>query len=159
MNQTKSFDVLDPETVSPRIGSAYPAPFSEPCAARTKHGLGDALGLSQFGVNLVELPPGVWSAQRHWHRREDEFVMVLEGEITLISDEGELVLKPGQVTGFPAGVENGHHLVNRSDAPARYLEVGTRSAAEQVDYPDIDMKMDRKAGGKSAFLNKAGDPL
>jgi uncharacterized cupin superfamily protein len=121
-------DWLDPDSVTPRVGSIYPAPFAEPLKGREKRALGDAAGLSQFGVNLVTLQPGAWSSQRHWHENEDEFIYVLEGEVTLITDAGEQVLKPGLAAGFPAGKTNGHHLVNRSDKPARYFEVGTRAA-------------------------------
>jgi uncharacterized cupin superfamily protein len=123
---------LDPATVTPRVGSIYPAPFAAPLAGREKRALGDPLGLSQFGVNLVTLGPGSWSSQRHWHENEDEFVYVLEGQVTLITDEGEATLRPGMAAGFPAGKEDGHHLINRGNAPARYLEVGTRAATEEV---------------------------
>jgi uncharacterized cupin superfamily protein len=106
---------LDPKSVTPRLGSIYPPPFDEPLQGREKRALGDPLGLTQFGVNLVTLAPGAWSSQRHWHGNEDEFVYVLEGEVTLVTDQG-----------FSAGNANGHHLINRSDKPALYLEVGTR---------------------------------
>lgn len=159
MTKALKIPALDPKTVSPRIGSAYPVEFAGPCQDRAKAMLGNALGLSQFGVNLVELDPGAWSSQRHWHEKEDEFVFVLEGEITLISDSGEQVLGPGMAAGFPAGREDGHHLINKTDKPARYLEVGTRSPEEAVAYPDIDMKMEREAGGESRFLSRAGEPL
>jgi uncharacterized cupin superfamily protein len=154
--KTKSW--LDPAAVTPRVGSIYPAPFAAPLAGREKRALGDPLGLSQFGVNLVTLAPGSWSSQRHWHENEDEFVYVLEGEVTLISDDGETVLGPGMAAGFPAGKEDGHHLINRGNAPARYLEVGTRDANEAAHYSDIDM-MARKRNGKFVFTRKNGEPF
>lgn len=124
-----------------RTGSGYPAPYDEPCRARRRQKLGDAAGLTQFGVNLLTLPPGVWSSQRHWHSREDEFVWVVEGEVILIDDDGEHLLRAGDCAGFRSGDPNGHHLVNRSDRDAKVLEVGTRlpDGSEFVDYPDVDM--------------------
>ena len=115
---------LDPVSVTPRVGSTYPAPSGAPLAGREKRALGDALKLTQFGVNLVTLAPGTWSSQRHWHANEDEFIYVLDGEVTLVTDAGEKVLGPGMAAGFPAGKPDGHHLVNRSERPALYLEVG-----------------------------------
>ena len=148
---------LDPAALSPRKGSSYPAPFDEPCKEREKRVLGDPVGLTQFGVNLTTLAPGAWSAQRHWHRNEDEFVYVLDGELTLISDAGEQRLTAGMAAGFPAGVEDGHHIVNRSDRPASILEIGSRAAEEFADYPDIDMKVEMKER-KFRFMHKNGDP-
>ena len=120
-------------------GTDYPPPHDVPCRQRARRRLSDAFGLSQFGANLLELPPGAWSSQRHWHERQDEFVYVLEGEVTLVTNEGETVLKTGMCAGFRAGVANGHHLINRSTAVARVLEVGTRTAEETAHYSDIDM--------------------
>jgi uncharacterized cupin superfamily protein len=149
---------LDPPTVPARAGSSYPAPYRAAVAARRKRPLGDALGLSQFGVNLVELPSGCWSSQRHWHSHEDEFVYVLEGEFTLVSDGGEQVLSPGMAAGFPAGKADGHHLINRADRAAVYLEVGTRrDDVDQVNYPDIDMAI-RLLDGRPMFVRKSGEP-
>jgi uncharacterized cupin superfamily protein len=123
-----------------RFGTAYPAPYDKPCEQRARAPLGDAAGLDQFGVNLLTLQPGVWSSQRHWHSHEDEFCWVVEGEVVLIDETGETVLRAGDCAGFKAGVANGHHLVNRSDRVARVLEVGTRNPVEDAcDYPDIDM--------------------
>src|SRR4026209_2786093 len=99
-----------------RTGTDYPPPHNQPCLKRRRRRLGDAFGLSQFGVNLLELAPGTWSSQRHWHERQDEFVYVLEGEVVLVTDAGETVLKPGMVAGFRAGEPNGHHLRNNSNA-------------------------------------------
>lgn len=148
---------LDPGTLAPRRGASYPAPFAAQTARRLKWALGDALGLAGFGVNLVELAPGAWSAQRHWHSREDEFVYVLEGEITLITEAGAQTLGPGMAAGFPAGVADGHHLVNRSDAPARYLEVGDRDGADECSYPDIDLQR-RPGPDGPVFTNRKGAP-
>jgi uncharacterized cupin superfamily protein len=147
---------LDAMSVSPRTGSGYPAPFAEAVAGRVKRALGDALDLTQFGVNLVTLPPGAWSSQRHWHANEDEFVYVLEGEATLVTDAGETPLKPGMAAGFPAGRADGHHLINRTDKPVVYLEVGTRAPTEVAQYSDIDM-MARRDGGAFVFTHKNGD--
>jgi uncharacterized cupin superfamily protein len=148
---------LDPVSVTPRVGSTYPAPFGAPLAGREKRALGDALKLTQFGVNLVTLAPGTRSSQRHWHANEDEFIYVLDGEVTLVTDAGEKVLGPGMAAGFPAGKPDGHHLVNRSERPALYLEVGTRAAYEEAHHSDIDM-VARKEGGRFVFTHKNGDP-
>ncbi|HEX2479144.1 MAG TPA: cupin domain-containing protein, partial [Geminicoccaceae bacterium] len=125
---------------------------------RAKRPLGDATGLTQFGVNLVELPPGCWSSQRHWHTHEDEFVYVVDGELTLVTDAGEQVLSAGMAAGFPAGTPDGHHLINRTDRPATYLEVGTRrDEVDECDYPDIDMAV-RHRDGIQMFVRKNGEP-
>ena len=157
MTETVRPPALDPEAVAPRHGSSYPRPFAAETDGRSKQVLGDALGLTNFGVNLVRLEPGAWSAQRHWHSHEDEFVYVLEGEITLVTDEGAQVLGPGMTAGFPAGVENGHRLVNRGAAPAVYLEIGDRRSEDTVHYPDIDLVLRPGAGGR-VFMNRKGEP-
>ena len=148
---------LDASAVQPRIGSSYPPPFDKPCANRERRALGNAFGLSQFGVNLLTLPPGAWSSQRHWHEQEDEFVYVLEGEVTLIIDAGEQRLTPGMAAGFPAGDRDGHHLVNRSDRPAQVLEVGTRADRDYAEYPDIDMTVEI-TDGTARFRHRNGEP-
>ena len=130
---------MDPATIEPAIGTGYPPPFAADCAQRAKRQVGDALGLANFGVNLVTLPPGTASSQRHWHSHQDEFVYIVEGKATLVTDAGAQVLGPGMVAGFPAGKADGHHLVNRSEADVIYLEVGDRPPVDDVDYPDIDM--------------------
>ncbi len=145
------------EDVEARIGSSYPEPFAAECRDRIKRVLGDLFGLTQFGVNLTTLPPGAWSAQRHWHEHEDEFIYVIEGELVLVSDDGEETLAAGACAGFPAGRANGHHLVNRSGSTARYLEIGTRSATERSHYPDIDLEA-RRAGGSFQFTRRNGEP-
>jgi uncharacterized cupin superfamily protein len=141
-----------------RRGSDYPAPHNEPCRDRLRRALGDAFGLSQFGVNLLELPPGTWSSQRHWHERQEEFVYVLEGEVVLVTDEGETTLTPGMTAGFRAGSGNGHHLINRSPTAARVLEVGTRTVEETAHYSDIDMMVREDADGWG-YYTKDGRPL
>ena len=146
---------LHVDEVTPRSGTDYPPPHDVPCRQRRRRRLSDAFGLDQFGVNLVELAPGTWSSQRHWHERQDEFIYVVEGEVTLVTNEGETVLKPGMFAGFRAGMANGHHLTNRSNAIARVLEVGTRTAEETAHYPDIGM-MYREGEG---YLSAEGRPL
>lgn len=148
---------VDAKSVSPRTGSRYPAEFKGVAGRREKRALGDACGLTHYGVNLVHLPPGAWSSQRHWHSHEDEFVYVLEGELTLVTDAGDQILTPGMSAGFPANCADGHHLINRSDRMAVYLEVGDRSDDDKVDYPDIDMKLEMR-DGEFAFLHKNGKP-
>ena len=151
---------LNPAAVTARVGSSYPAPFASQVGGRRKRALGDALGLRNFGVNLVELPPGALSALRHWHSRQDEFVYVLEGEITLVTDDGEQLLTAGMVAGFPAGAEDGHHLVNRSDATALYLEAGDRTPCDDVVYSDVDLTLpfDPDAKPHDVFRHKDGTP-
>jgi uncharacterized cupin superfamily protein len=126
------------------VGSRYPHPYELPCQDRVRRKLGDAAGLTQFGVNLLRLPPGTWSSQRHWHSGEDEFIYVLEGEVVLVCDDGEELLRSGDCAGFVAGERVGHHLQNRSARDALVLELGTRAASPDtglVDYPDIDMQV------------------
>jgi uncharacterized cupin superfamily protein len=131
-----------------KTGSGYPTPFDLPCAARARQRLGDAAGLTDFGVNLLRLPPGVWSSQRHWHSAEDEFVYIVEGEVVLVTDAGEELLRSGDCAGFKAGVKDGHHLQNRSDRDAILLEVGSRRVAEdEGEYPDIDMRFLKNDAG------------
>lgn len=139
-----------------RVGSAYPPPFDEPCKARERRRLGDVAGLTQFGVNLLRLTPGSWSSQRHWHTAEDEFVWVLEGEVVLVTNAGEQVLKSGDCAGFAAGVADGHHLQNRSGRDAVVLEVGSRRPQEDgCDYPDVDMVI---PAGTGEFRHRDGRP-
>lgn len=144
-------------TAPSRSVTIYPPEYAGPLQGRTKRALGDLFALTQFGVNLTELAPGSSSSERHWHRIEDEFIYVLEGEVTLVDDSGEHVMTPGMCAGFKAGVPNGHKLVNRSAQPARFLEVGTRSPEETATYPDADM-VGIKTGGKFAFTRKDGTP-
>ena len=148
---------IDATSVPLRRGSNYPHPFSEPCAGRRKHALGDAFGLTDYGVNRVTLPPGTWSSQRHWHSDEDELVYILEGNPTLVTGAGRTRLEPGMCAGFAAGVPNGHHLVNDTERSVVYLEVGSRRRGEDVDYPDIDMQIKGRGLG-GVYLHKDGTP-
>lgn len=157
MTKTVRPPALDPLSVSPRTGSSYPEVFRAPCAGRVKRALGAAAGLTHFGVNLVHLAPGAWSAQRHWHSHEDEFVLVLEGEVTLVSEGGEQTLGPGMAAGFPAGVADGHCLINRGAHEAVYLEVGTRAPEDVVAYPDIDLVARPGPEGR-VFTTRSGEP-
>ncbi|HTJ84477.1 MAG TPA: cupin domain-containing protein [Polyangiaceae bacterium] len=147
---------LDPASVSPRSSSGYPEPYRSRVLPREKRALGDALGLTRVGVNLTTLPPGKESAMRHFHTREDELVFVLEGEVVLRTDEGEQVLTAGMCAGFPAGVENGHQLVNRSDRPARYLEISNRDPEDGAEYPDDDLVYRAAPDGRAIFSRKDG---
>ena len=134
---------LDLSTLPVRSGSGYPLPFDGPVLARTWRAVASAGGLCQFGANLVTLAPGAWSSQRHWHSHEDEMVVMLAGEAMLVEDESEVLLKPGDIACFPAGVPNGHHLQNRSDQPCHFLAIGTdHIQIDHCHYPDIDMHLD-----------------
>jgi uncharacterized cupin superfamily protein len=147
---------IDLKSVPVVTGSGYPAPFDAPCAARTRQRLGDAAGLTDFGVNLLRLAPGVWSSQRHWHSAEDEFVLIVEGEVVLVTDVGEEILRVGDCAGFKAGVKDGHHLQNRSARDALVLEVGSRRIAEdEGEYPDIDL---RALKGRAGYVHRDGTP-
>ena len=139
-----------------RTKGIYPQPYTSITDGREKAALGNVAGLTQFGVNLTRLKPGAASALRHWHEQEDEFVYVLEGELLLIEDDGETALKPGDCAGFKAGIPNGHHLVNKSNRDALYLEIGTRAAAERGHYPDVDLVFERN-GKDVRFLHKSGE--
>jgi uncharacterized cupin superfamily protein len=132
---------IDSRKAPTTVGTSYPPPYDAPCAARVRHRLGDAAGLADFGVNLLRLPPGTWSSQRHWHSAEDEFVYILEGEVVLVTDGGEETLRAGDCAGFKAGVKDGHHPQNRSPTDALILEVGSRrESVDTGEYPDIDMR-------------------
>ena len=145
------------DAISENNNCGYPIPFNEIATGRFRKKLGDAGGLDQFGVNLCRLEPGSASAQRHWHETEDELVYVLQGEVVLVEDEGETVLKPGDAATFKAGVANGHHLVNRSDREALFLEIGTRDLNDCGHYPDIDLKFICE-DGVDRFVHKNGTP-
>ncbi|MBV9812808.1 MAG: cupin domain-containing protein, partial [Acetobacteraceae bacterium] len=148
---------IDTTSLPEETGSDYPPPFDQPCRARARKRLGDAAGLSQFGVNLLRLPPGAWSSQRHWQTREDEFVHVLAGEVVLVTDAGAETLRAGDSAGFPAGEPNGHHFQNRSDADALLLEIGTRAADDMAFYTDIDMVANRR-GHPHPYTHRDGTP-
>ena len=142
-------------SVPARQGSGYPPPFDAPCSTRTRRRLGDAGALRDFGVNLMTLPPGGWSSQRHWHSHEDEFVYVLEGELVLVEDEGETLLRAGDCAAFPKGTGNGHHMINRSSSNAVYLEAGSRQPQDLTTCSDIDMM---SANSDGRFVHKDGTP-
>ena len=146
---------IDPNQVPARTGSSYPDPFKHANGAKIRRQLGNAGGLTQFGVNLSTLPPGGQSALRHWHEQEDEFVYVISGQAVLIDDEGEHSMGPGDAACFPAGDPNGHHIVNRSDADVVILEVGTRAATETGHYPDDDLAAHKGPEGY-VFTRKDG---
>jgi uncharacterized cupin superfamily protein len=145
--------IVDPSTVAERSETSYPPPYRSAVAGRHFRRLGDAAGIVNFGVNLVRLEPGAASSQRHWHTHEDEFLYVLEGTPTLVTDAGEALLRPGLAAGFPKGEANGHHLVNRTEAPVLFLVVGDRSAEDECFYPDVDMEI---TGG--VLRHKDGTP-
>lgn len=146
---------LDLSSIPVMTGTGYPDPFAEAVSGRSRQALGDAGGITQFGVNMVELQPGAASSQRHWHSREDEFVMVVSGELTLITDEGETLMRAGDCAAFPAGRPNGHHLVNRGWGTALFLVVGSRSKEDRATYPDIDLLYD---GSTDSYTRRDGTP-
>jgi uncharacterized cupin superfamily protein len=148
---------IDIATLPMDSRSNYPEPFNQVVAGRSRKRLGNAAGLDQFGVNLTTLKPGAASALRHWHEKEDELVYILEGEVVLIEDDGETLLKPGDAAGFKASKRNGHQLVNKSGRDAVYLEIGTRSKHERAQYPDVDMIMIRDEKG-GHYVHKDGKP-
>jgi uncharacterized cupin superfamily protein len=147
---------IDVAKVKENVGSGYPKPFDAPCLKRSRKRLGDAAKLTQFGVNLLTLKPGVWSSQRHWHTKEDEFILVVKGEVVLVTNDGDEILRAGDCAGFKAGKKNGHHLQNRSKRDALVLEVGTRSTDDETDYPDIDMRYDPKAKKGGGYVHRNG---
>jgi uncharacterized cupin superfamily protein len=149
---------IDARSVEANTGTNYPEPLRKFVAGRAKRKLGDVFGLRNFGVNLTTLAPGAMSALRHWHFRQDEFVYMLEGEAVLVTDAGEQVLRPGMAAGFPAGKRDGHHLINRSDREAVYLEVGDRLPGDEADYPDMDMVTRQQADGRWVYFHRNGDP-
>ena len=148
---------IDPATVPAVTGSRYPDPFRSRVATRCKQRLGDALGLKNYGVNLTTIPPGAVSALRHWHSHEDEFIYMVSGELTLVTNDGEQQLTPGMCAGFPAGNADGHCLVNRTQRDAVYLEVGDRRPEDAVTYPDDDISGQATPQGRR-FTRKDGTP-
>jgi uncharacterized cupin superfamily protein len=154
---TLRLPAIDPATLPARTSSGYPEPYRSRCLPREKRALGDALGITKFGVNVTTLPPGKESSMRHWHTAEDEMVFVLEGEVVLRTDAGEQTLTAGMAAGFPCNTGDGHQLINRSDRPARYLEISNRDPADEATYSDedVDLAMVR-AEGKLVFTRKDG---
>jgi uncharacterized cupin superfamily protein len=141
--------------VPKKTSTGYPAPYRDQVAGRARAVLGNLFGLDQFGVNIVTLAPGAWSSHRHWHKTEDEFVYVLEGEIVLANDTGDHLMTAGMCAGFKAGEANGHHLKNLGHSPATYLEVGTRNKVDTSTYSDIDM-LAAKDDGTWRFVKRNG---
>jgi uncharacterized cupin superfamily protein len=151
---------LDLTAIAELSGTRYPAPYDQPVKARRWKALGQAAGLTQFGVNLVMLPPGAWSSQRHWHSHEDEFAYVISGEVTLVMDSGEETMRAGDCVGWKAGVQDGHVLQNRSHAEAVILIVGARDDNDHGEYSDIDMKfLPGRYSGGGGFTRKDGSPI
>ncbi|WP_413989067.1 cupin domain-containing protein [Labrys okinawensis] len=136
----------------------YPPPYDKAVAGRSRKRLGDEVGLTQFGVNLTKLPPGVASSVRHWHENQDEFVFVIEGELTLLEDDSETLLRPGDAAGFKAGVANGHQLVNRTSSDTIYLEIGARTPRERVHFSDVDLVATADEGVVH-YSRRDGNPL
>ena len=148
---------IDIDKVKVSTRAFYPPPFDKVVAGRETRRLGDAAGLTQFGVSLVRLKPGAAAGVRHWHENEDEFVYMLQGEATLVEDAGETPLGPGEAAGFKAGVANGHSMVNKSKADVLMLVVGTRAGQERGHYPDVDLAYEFD-GKNFRFLHKSGEP-
>jgi len=148
---------IDIASIKTETGSNYPEPFDKVALGRHRKRLGNAVGLSQFGVNLTTLKPGAQSSQRHWHANEDELVYMLEGEVVLRENEGETVLKPGDAAGWKAGAPNGHCLINRTQRDAIFLEIGSRHPHERAEYSEIDMVALRDDNG-FRYLKKSGEP-
>lgn len=149
---------IDLAKVPVKTGSIYPAPYAAMMAGRSSLRLGEAGGLTQFGVNLVTLDPGAMSSLRHWHEEEDEFVLVIEGECVLVENGGEIVMRRGDCAAFRAGVANGHHILNRSGAVVRFLVVGTKAPREVAHYSDVDLKLVIE-GGAATFTRKDGSSV
>ncbi len=148
---------IDVAAIASVIGTLYPTPFDQPCRKRERRKLGDAAGLTQFGVNLLRLPPGAWSSQRHWHTASDEFVYVLLGDVVLVTDEGEELLHAGDAAGFKAGDTNGHCLQNRSNHEVLALEIGNRVPSDVGYYSDIDMVAPAR-GQPAIYTRRDGTP-
>jgi uncharacterized cupin superfamily protein len=151
------FPAFDPAQVSEQSTSGYPEPYKARVAGRHRRRLGDAAGLKNFGVNLTRLDPGAESSMRHWHAGQDEFIYVLEGEATLVTDAGRQKLTPGMAAGFPAGKADGHQLVNETARPVVYLEIGDRTPGDGASYTDVDLAA-RMVDGKWVFTHKDGTP-
>ncbi len=147
--------IIDVDSIVPNSGSSYPKPFDEIASKKTWLELGQAAGLTQFGVSMMTIEPGGMSSQRHWHEGEDEFLLMISGELVLVEENNETVMRSGDMAGFKAGIENGHHMVNRSEEEAKFLIVGTSAINDICHYPDIDLRFEANEKGDS-FVNKAG---
>jgi uncharacterized cupin superfamily protein len=149
---------IDIDKIADDVASGYPRQYRAVLDGRSRKRLGSALGLTQFGVNICTIKPGAQSSQRHWHLNEDEFIYVLEGEVVVVEDDGEIVLKQGEAAGWKAGAPNGHTVINRTQRDARVLEVGTRDpVGDKVVYSDIDMLLER-IGNERRYTRKSGEP-
>jgi uncharacterized cupin superfamily protein len=155
---TRPKAVIAAEAPPRERSSNYPEPFASRMSGRIKRPLGDLFGLSNFGVNLTTLRPGAVSSLRHAHSRQDELVYILEGEPTLVTNEGEIMLRPGMAAGFKAGSTDAHHLVNRTERDVVYLEVGDRTDRDTVTYPDDDIRGALGSNGRWRFVHKDGRP-
>ncbi|MCX7301139.1 MAG: cupin domain-containing protein [Rhodobacterales bacterium] len=149
---------LDLSKAPVKTGSIYPAPYAAQMAGRSSLRLGDLGGLTQFGVNLVILAPGAISSLRHWHQNEDEFVMVTQGECTLVQDAGPVVMRPGDCAAFPAGLPDGHHFINQTEVEARFVVVGTKARSEVATYSDVDLVV-HQSDGRAVFTFRDGRPF
>ena len=147
--------VIDVDSIVPNSGSTYPKPFDEIASKKSWLELGQAAGLTQFGVSMMTIEPGGMSSQRHWHEGEDEFLLMISGELVLVEENKETVMRSGDMAGFKAGIENGHHMVNRSEGEAKFLIVGTSAANDICHYPDIDLRFEANEKG-DRYVNKAG---
>lgn len=147
--------IIDQKSVPVETGSSYPEPYATEMGNRAWQSLGDAGGLKQFGVRMMIMQPGSKSSLRHWHEVEDEFVMVTQGELVLVQDQGETIVRPGDCAAFAAGDTNGHHFLNRSDSEARFLVVGTRVTRDVCTYSDVDLRVEID-GDKDTFTRKDG---
>ncbi|NOX74886.1 MAG: cupin domain-containing protein [Alphaproteobacteria bacterium] len=149
---------LDLAQIEFQTGSSYPEPYASEMGDRGRYPLGEAGGLTQFGANLMVLQPGSKSSLRHWHKTEDEFVMVTQGELVLVQDEGEILMRRGSFAAFKAGDTNGHHLINRSDREARFLVIGTKVKSDVCTYSDVDLRVEID-GPTDRFTRKDGSDL
>lgn len=154
MSDTLNSPAFSALSAPAELGNDYPGDLADASAGRIKRRLGVYGGLNNYGVNHVTLPVGCQSALRHWHTRQDEFVNVLSGELILLTNSGEQTLRAGDCAAFPAGRADGHALVNRSATEATYLEIGDRTAGDEVDYPDVDMAV-RWIDGKEFFVRRS----
>lgn len=157
MNTSNKGPAIDPFGLPGKQGTGYPPPFDEPISGREKRALGVPFNLTNLGINMITLPAGAMSSQRHWHTKQDEFVYMVDGELVLVTDAGEQVMSPGMVVGFAAGVINGHHLVNRSERKASFIVVSDKTPDDEGGYSDIDMLFVRK-DGQDIYVHKDGTP-
>ncbi len=136
----------------------YPQPYAALVEGRLKRKLGEYFGLRNFGVNLTHLSPGAISALAHHHSKQDEFIFILEGTLTLVLGKEEFVLNPGECYGFKAGTGIAHQLINRTQLSAKYLEIGDRTEGDEVEYPNDDLKAKQQPNGVWTLTHKDGRP-